>query len=326
MEINNLYYKMITNPKILVVDDSATNNLLIQSILADQGYEVNIATNGKEALKFISEEKFDLILLDIMMPKMNGFEVLEKLKDDNETSRIPVIVITAKVETKDVKRAIELGAIDYIKKPIDIDEIISRSNMALRLKHVADESRNVNEVSSHLINTLIKGFLYDHFKTINSEKVDKSELSKTINSFVSNVFLNNILLKQYKPEISSANIIDLINQIFILFSEKIVLHNIVLEKNYSGKLFSKTDTKFLTFCFLFLFNHLFNSQNAKIVVSIYNSNKNNIIKIYDSNNSTPSNESKQINDKIFSLFKLINVQFNVFENSVSGNEYEIIIG
>lgn len=325
MEINNLFYNMIKNPKILIVDDSATNNLLIQSILADQGYEAIIATNGKEALKYINEEKFDLILLDIMMPKMNGFEVLEKLKEDNEKRRIPVIVITAKVETKDVKKAIGLGAVDYIKKPIDIDEIISRANMALRLKHVSDESRDVKQINGFLINILIKNFLND---SVNSFKIDDDTSHikyNTINDFLNKAVLFNNLFGQYDFEHTNINIITVIDRVLNVFESKVNENNILIEKNYSGDLISKTDSQYLSYLFLLLFNSLLNDSKSKIVISIYNSNNSNIIKIYDDYVNKNVKNRNQLIDNLTSLFKLININFSVLENSISGNEYEVLI-
>lgn len=325
MEINNLYYKMTKNPRILIVDDSATNNLLIQSILADQGYDAVIATNGKEALKYIYEEKFDLILLDIMMPKMNGFEVLEKLNDDSEKMRIPVIVITAKVETKDVKKAIELGAVDYIKKPIDIDEIISRANMALRLKSVSDESRNVKMINNKLINILIKGFLNNHVNTFISGNINKGNFLNTIDSLIGTEINENFMFDQYNFEYSDVNIVDLIDRVFSVFVDKIKKEEITVEKNYSGTLLSKSDSSLLFYCLMILFNELFNNSKSKVVVSIYNSSNSNIIKIYNDSNNDNSIENINLISKLTSMFKLLNIQFNNTETSVSGKEYEIII-
>lgn len=320
MEPNNLYYKMSKSPRILVVDDSATNNLLIQSILADQGYDAVIATNGKEALKYIYENNFDLILLDIMMPKMNGFEVLEKLKDDEEKKRIPVIVITAKVETVDVKKAIELGAVDYIKKPIDIDEIISRANMALRLKKISDESYIVEKLNDLLTKIIFNGFLNDHVNSIYSEKINKSQLEKTINSLISNEYFDNYLLNQYKTELSNVNIVDLLDKSISVFNETFKNKNIVLERNYSGEIINNTDPNLLMYFFIVFFNCLIVSDKTKkIGVSMYTSNDKCVIKVND------DNHNNKLESKFALFFNLLNLKFSSTANTISGMEYEIIM-
>lgn len=110
--------------KIMLVDDSSTNNLLYESIFESEGYEVVVCDSGRNALKKISaKERPDIILLDLMMPGIDGFDVLIKLKENPETQNIPVIILTAKVDTESESKAFELGAIDYIIKPIGIYEI-----------------------------------------------------------------------------------------------------------------------------------------------------------------------------------------------------------
>lgn len=112
--------------KILLIDDSSVNNLLLQNILEDEKYTVLVAFSGKEGLNMIKEEKPDLILLDIMMPRMDGMEVLEKIVSDDETKDIPVIMLTAKIDSADQQASLEMGAVDYINKPVDIDNILEK--------------------------------------------------------------------------------------------------------------------------------------------------------------------------------------------------------
>lgn len=109
------------NKTVLIVDDLNTNNFLLQSILENEGIKSSIAINGEEALKQLNIEKPALILLDIMMPNINGFEVLKKVKDQEKTEKIPVIFITAKVDNDLKKKAIKAGAEDLIQKPIDVN-------------------------------------------------------------------------------------------------------------------------------------------------------------------------------------------------------------
>jgi len=123
---------------ILVVDDTPDNLSLITSLLKDL-YRVRIATNGSKALQIaFSNEPPDLILLDIMMPEMDGYEVCRALKSDSQTNEIPVIFLTAKSEIEDELKGFELGAVDFITKPISPPIVLARVRTHLRLKKVID--------------------------------------------------------------------------------------------------------------------------------------------------------------------------------------------
>jgi CheY-like chemotaxis protein len=111
---------------ILLVDDSYVSNYLMQSILEEKGYSILAVSNGEEALNIIKQQQPDLIILDIMMPEMNGFGVLESVKKIEATAQIPVIMLTARNNLKDQEKAILMGAADYVIKPIDIDDVIAR--------------------------------------------------------------------------------------------------------------------------------------------------------------------------------------------------------
>ena len=103
---------------ILVVDDMKPMRDILRFSLKKEGYDVVLASDGKTALKYaIDENPLDLIVLDIMMPKMDGYEVLRQLRESNAAKQIPVIFLTAKGQKKDVLKGMELGAIDYVIKP-----------------------------------------------------------------------------------------------------------------------------------------------------------------------------------------------------------------
>ena len=105
--------------KVLVVDDDDRVREMIEFRLTLFGYEVVQATNGQEGLVAVRREQPDLILLDVMMPELDGFQVCRRLKQDEATKGIPVVMLTAKAEAKDVTRAFESGADDYVVKPYD---------------------------------------------------------------------------------------------------------------------------------------------------------------------------------------------------------------
>ncbi len=118
--------------KILAVDDEPGNVVLLKNILESSGYKILPAFSGKQALEVAMEEKPDLILLDVMMPEISGFEVCRFLTSDDRTSHIPVIMVTALTDSSDLKKGFESGAFDYVKKPIDITELRARVKAALR--------------------------------------------------------------------------------------------------------------------------------------------------------------------------------------------------
>ena len=121
-------------PLILAVDDNANNIQFLGNLLMKQDYEIGIAMNGSEALIFVEQRLPDLILLDIMMPNMSGYEVCRHLKKSPLTKDIPVIFISAKVESEDIIKGLEVGAVDYVKKPFNITELLLRVSTHLDLK------------------------------------------------------------------------------------------------------------------------------------------------------------------------------------------------
>lgn len=122
---------------ILVVDDIEDNLFLLQSILTEEGYEVDTAKNGKSALAKIEASPPDLVLMDAMMPGMNGYEVTRRIRHNKKLPFIPVLMITAS-EDASAAQGLELGANDFIRKPVDYDELIARIKAFLRLKNTVD--------------------------------------------------------------------------------------------------------------------------------------------------------------------------------------------
>ncbi len=123
---------------ILVVDDDMLNRILISTNLEDEGFTVEMAENGRQALELLAAHPFDVILLDLIMPEMDGFQVLETLKADNQLRHIPVIVISAVEEMESVVRCIEMGAMDHLPKPFDPVLLHARINASLAAKRLHD--------------------------------------------------------------------------------------------------------------------------------------------------------------------------------------------
>ena len=132
-------------PRILAVDDAPTNLDILRVRLESQGYEVVTAVDGEDALARTAELQPDLILLDIMMPKMDGIEVVKRLKQDPVHRFIPVILVTAKAETKDVVSGLEAGGDDYLTKPFEHAALMARVRSLLRAKQLHDTVREQSE-------------------------------------------------------------------------------------------------------------------------------------------------------------------------------------
>ncbi|HQV31511.1 MAG TPA: hybrid sensor histidine kinase/response regulator [Calditrichia bacterium] len=145
---------------ILIVDDTPKNIQLLGSVLKQYGFRVAIAVNGKQTLEFIQKRQPDLILLDVMMPDMDGFTVCEAIKKNPDTAEIPVIFLTAKTENEDKLRGFEVGGADYIAKPFQSEEVIARVNTHLKLKRTTeilrDNAQNLEEMLAERTAQLIQ--------------------------------------------------------------------------------------------------------------------------------------------------------------------------
>lgn len=130
---------------ILIVDDNYKNLQVLGSTLKEQKYKTAIATNGFEALDFVSKKKPDLILLDIMMPEIDGIKVCEELKQKNELKHIPVIFLTAKTDTQTIQQAFKVGGQDFITKPFKAVELLARVETHLELKKQRDIISDMNK-------------------------------------------------------------------------------------------------------------------------------------------------------------------------------------
>ena len=119
------------HPMILVVDDSTTNVVLLEAILDEKGYRIETALNAKEAYVIIAKQSPDLILLDLLMPKISGFDFLAQIRSDEITKNTPVIVVSALTDEENISRIMDMGAIDFIKKPIDLQYLVEKVESVL---------------------------------------------------------------------------------------------------------------------------------------------------------------------------------------------------
>src|ERR1051325_457532 len=130
---------------VLIVDDITRNLQVVGTILRQAGYAVTPATSGAEALEGVREQSPDLILLDLMMPEMDGLEVCRRLKADPATRSIPGIFLTASNEMEHLVRGFEVGAVDYVTKPFNPPELLARVGTHLELQHARQRLRETND-------------------------------------------------------------------------------------------------------------------------------------------------------------------------------------
>lgn len=132
---------MRTPPQILIVDDNPTNVDILQARLTVHGYDILTASDGEQAVSIARERQPDLILLDVMMPKMDGIEVCRHLKGDPSLPFMPIILVTAKSDSKDVVAGLEAGAEEYLTKPVDQQALVARVKSMLKIKDLHDTTQ-----------------------------------------------------------------------------------------------------------------------------------------------------------------------------------------
>ena len=196
---------------LLVVDDNKVNRILLARGLESQGHNVETAENGKQALEKLRNQTFDLVLLDIEMPEMDGYQVLATCLQDPELRDIPIIMTSSLDELDSVVKCVELGAEDYLNKPVNPILLRARVNASLEKKRLRDEQRKLfrtfatREVADELLRT---GF------SLGGKYVDATVLFSDIRSFTS-----------YSEKEDPAEIIDLLNAYFALMFDAVTGHH-----------------------------------------------------------------------------------------------------
>jgi len=175
---------METNGSVLVVDDNELIRRLATKLLTKNNYEVTTAINGIDAIEKISIVKPDVVLLDVMMPGMDGFECCRQIKNNESTMDIPVILVSSNTETIDKIKGLEIGASDYIVKPFDYGELLARVSTQIKMKSLLDELGKKNSRLEELVKKDSLTNLYNHryfyerlTSEFNTSKRDKSSLS-----------------------------------------------------------------------------------------------------------------------------------------------------
>ena len=142
--------------KVMIVDDTPANIDVLRRILSEDGFEISIAMSGEAALSLVEKNRPDLILLDVMMPGIDGFETCGKLKANHATKDIPVIFVTAKTEVEDIVHGFKVGGVDYIAKPFKREEVVSRVQTHLKIEQLIQEKGNLNKKLQDQNNELVE--------------------------------------------------------------------------------------------------------------------------------------------------------------------------
>lgn len=196
--------------KLLVVDDNKVNRILLSRGLESHGHKVETAENGRQALEMLKRGSYDLVLLDIEMPEMNGYQVLEACLQDNELRNLPIIMTSSLDEINSIVKCVELGAEDYLNKPVNPILLRARVNASLEKKRLRDEQRKLirtfatSEVAEELLKT---GF------SLGGNFVDASVMFADIRSFTT-------ITESRSP----AEIIEILNDYYALMFEAITGH------------------------------------------------------------------------------------------------------
>jgi len=131
--------------KVLVVDDNPKNLQVVAALLAENNYQVEVAISGQAALMWLNQTKFDTILLDVMMPDMDGFETCEQIRQDKSNDNIPIIFLTARQDIESITHGFKVGGVDYLTKPFNHDELLARLATHIELKEAREKMTNLNQ-------------------------------------------------------------------------------------------------------------------------------------------------------------------------------------
>ena len=204
---------------ILVVDDTPDNLRLLGAILTDQGYRVRKTLNGQTALKTVRNVPPDLILLDINMPQMNGYQVCEILKADEQTKDIPIIFISALDDVLDKVKAFQVGGVDYITKPFQGEEVIARIDNQLTIRQLQKQLQTQNELlqqeqekSERLLTNILPKSIADQLKenpSLVAEQFDEATF----------LFADLVGFSSFSASMHPNEVVTLLNEIFSLFDQ-----------------------------------------------------------------------------------------------------------
>lgn len=204
---------------ILIVDDLPDNLRLLFSLLMPQGYEVGKALNGQMALKSATSNPPDLILLDINMPNMDGYEVCQRLKADANTKEIPVIFISALNDVWDKVKAFKVGGIDYITKPFQAEEVLARVENQMKIQSLQKALRKEQEKSTEILLNILPETIVEELKHFNSSTPTQFEDATFLFADIAQFTPNSSLMR-------ATDVVALLNQVFSTFDQLVSKHGV----------------------------------------------------------------------------------------------------
>jgi adenylate cyclase len=195
---------------VLIVDDEEQNRSLLHDPLEARGYEIAEAENGKQALEKVAARPPDVILLDVMMPQMDGFEVCRRLKTDSKTAHIPILMVTALSERKERLMGIAVGANDFLNKPVDVQDVTLRVGNAVYTKHLHDQLQIEQEKSEQLLLNILPKPIAERMK---KGETNIADIFPDVTVLVADLVGFTTLTAHIGPE----QIVQLLNEIFSAF-------------------------------------------------------------------------------------------------------------
>ena len=279
--------EIIKKPLVLIVDDTPKNLQVLSNILHDKGYNICISTSGSQALESVNTEAPDLILLDIQMPVMDGFETFKALKLNSNSKDIPVIFLTAVVEPEKILQGFELGAVDYITKPFNIPELTARVATHLEIKRSREKLLELNATKEKLFSIIshdLKSSLGSvlGISDLLLENFDDYKLDE-IRQFVSNIYqsskntfelLENLLdwsrlqTEKLTQRMEKHNLKTNTDNICLLYSEIAKNKNITLQNNIHSDVFIYCDIDMTKTVLRNLISNAIKFTNIKGLVSL----------------------------------------------------------
>ena len=198
--------------RILIVEDTPANILTLSAILKEHGYQISVATHGAQALQVIEKVRPDLVLMDVMMPGMDGYEACRRIKESPQWQDLPIIFLTAKTEAADIVRGFELGAVDYVGKPFNPHELLARVRTHLTIDRL-------NKENTRLLLNVLPASIADKLKKNCGVIAERFE-------DVSVLFADIVGFTPMSARMSPGELVGLLNRIFSGFDELAERHGL----------------------------------------------------------------------------------------------------
>ncbi len=299
--------------KILIAEDEPASRFIFQTLLQDEGYDVVTCENGAECVELAKREKPDVILLDIQMPVMDGYEVLKVLKSNVETKDIPAIIISANADPHNIKKAFDHGATEFLPKPVNIEELLVRVATVLKIKKTDEELKKLRSEFTYLLiqdlkNTIsvIKGSfelaLKDKFGELTEDQKLVLEIAETaINNHIKllNEYLELSRLELNIDKISkqSVEIGTVLKSVAQKFTNGTTYRDFQISFSEIPQVYINGDERKLKRVIELILESIYNAGGREVEISLLGDNSGVMIKILDKNNKISREEADYLFDR-----------------------------